>query len=1332
MKYDREPHLSNTKLGVQIFTTPSIALELVERYHFLTHLLAIEYTYFTSEGSIGRPWNADPSRRIYGLPDASQTDHWLPDSRINDIQHDIHHLLQNEIVKAMIPKRRDWIRQFLMFFELFQGYHAQTRQLDNHREYEGTFWEMAAHMTQNLGRMMEYLFDGFRLGTKEELQWAFRVCLETTFHRSLGMEHENYPNSSPDGPLRWHQVEGHEVVEFEVSHDATSLYCPLHWMLLSVICQIVELDRDAPTDWDEWFPRQLPLQKRVPTGMMYYCRSDLPTDSVQEVMVLACADFPLRALVMAAQIRRNWWARNGQSMLRQYHWYSCNTTLSRRIADFVFLQWAFAVLPPERMLIQMLDRYEITAPLFSPYSTFPAYHCDPEVKLIIHEFFNTFVHLMNERDRVLGESAEFVTRRAIAQYLIFKPTRYSELQALVRHINEADLENHFDTCLNEMAIFHPPTSSKPGTYELKKEYYALVDPRHRTYTRTQTVESERILVEQMAANGVPEPNRIVDPQARVLQPIVGPFAGLTKVLGSRLFCKIATSSLDVAMTNSFEPIADDVLYLCLIAVMHPETKYSFMSNAKLHNHFRNQLADTTVICDSLVNSLIYLLKLRTFSSLHPKVLHLLSKMRPLDPVWFDNSPDVASALSGMNEAIAAAEAERKKLLAKKRRDEALNKMKLAQSKFQESFKDQLMQDVSDEEDFVNVNDMDVDDQVPGRKTFEFPRGNCILCQEKVTESTPYGIPAMVHKHPLSRITPLDNDVFLREAAMTPLSLDVASPRPVGQANLQGTRTVVDNQNRTKEVSEKILGVGFPPQPKDHGYAVTTCSHVLHHKCWVSYVGQVRSNQAATARNHPESLESGEFICPLCKSIANILIPIVWDEGVLNPVSEPAYDNLGLLDARTWLRELQRKVPGLRNESQVNARLQARVLDGDFGDFKLFFGSYKYGKSRREFEGQNRTMYQLMIKRLGEDMELDDQLDDPWDSLPFLLAGTISALEIAQRGTGQAFNAELGPPVLGAISPQELLLLRILALSSQSVLVYHLLPANRTGWEGHFKRHYERLMQLCCFRFTYGIDHELDSLLYSDMFERFVMASTVMPYSFRLSIGQLLLMHYFAEVTKTTIGLLQSPSTMKLLQEDDTCLTSPENVPIFNPRSWIRSLAVDIMRKRSGASDKQLENLYRLVMRYVTPFLRKAVIFVHVSENFIFPQKPVDPTLSENQRLSTLLGLPSIEEIFNLDTHEHDIFYTMFSGWLVTLDDPGTSDNVIKLQHPAVFELIGLPHRLEALLELASKFRCKNCGRIPDQPSMCLFCGLIICTQAMCCPSEMHDHRRMYPPSKVFH
>jgi len=1338
IKYDREHHLTNTKLGVQIFTTPSIALELVERYHFLTHLLAIEYTYFTSEGYIGRPSGVDLSCRFFGIPDVSETDHWQPDSRILEIQEDIHHLLGNEVVKKMIPKRRDWIKQFLMFIELFHGIHAQTRDKTQHREFEGRMWEMALTVTSPLGRMMGYLSDGLCLGTREELQWAFRTCLEATFQRCLGMDHQKYLNASPSGFLRWHNVRGYDIVDFKVSDEPTSLCYPLNWMLSIVISQLVELDRDGPTDWDEWFPSDLPLEKRLQVGSLYYSESGLPKDSVQNVMVLTCADFPLRAIVMAAQIRQKWWARNGTNMYRQLLGYTYCSAYARYCADFAFLQWAFAVLPEERMLIQMLDRYDITTQLtsISPIWTHLDYPEDT-LRFIIHEFFLTFLHLMNERDRPLGESAEFITRREIAHRLIFKKMRYSELQSTVRQCAELDIEDHFDTCLAEMAIFYPPTSSKPGTYELKKEYYSLVDPRHRSYTKNQTMESEKILIDQMAARGVPEPNRIVEPQERVLQPINGPFSGLVKVLGSPLFSRIVNNGILFAMEKEFESIVDEAVYLCLIAAMHPETKHSFMSNAKIHHHVVREDTNTTPVMQSLVDTLLQVLRFSRFSSLHAKIRHLFVKMRPLDPMWFDSSPEVADALSGMEDTAAAAEAELKKLVAKKRRDEMLNKMKLAQSKFQESHKDQLILDVSDDDDFVNIDAMDLDEENSRRKTFEFPRGNCILCQEKTTEDTPYGIPAMIHKHPLSRFTPLDNETFVEEAAMTPISLDVATPRPTGRANLQATRTVFDNENRPREICEKILGPGFPPQPDEHGYAVTTCSHVLHHKCWVSYMNAVEASRSAGPRNYPEHLESGEFVCPLCKSIANILIPIVWNDGVLQPVPEPVYKDLGLLDARHWLREFEKKVPSLAQESRVNAYLQARALDGDLGEIKFFFGAIKTTNPRREFKGQNRTMYQFLIRRLEAGIELPDRVDETWYSMPFLLAGTIAALEIAQRGTGDGFDAEFGPPVLGAISQQDLLLLRILASSSRSLIQYYLLPSHRQHWQRHFKKHYQRLVQLCCFRPLHGLDHELDSILYSDIFERFVIASVMMPFSFSLSISQLLLIHYLAEVTKTAIGLLSSPSAVKFMEEDTTCLTSPEVVPNFKRRSFIRSVATDLVRGQGGPSDQLLTNLYRLTMRYVTPFLRKAVIFVHVFENFVFPSSFVDTATPENQRLSSLLGLPSIEEIFNLDFHSNDVFFTMIRGWHVSLDDPGTSDKVIKLQHPAVFELIGLPHRLEALIEMASKFRCPKCRKVPDMPSMCLFCGAMVCAQAECCSlgssiGEMNQHRKKYASLLTIH
>src|SRR5438045_1888365 len=126
--------------------------------------------------------------------------------------------------------------------------------------------------------------------------------------------------------------------------------------------------------------------------------------------------------------------------------------------------------------------------------------------------------------------------------------------------------------------------------------------------------------------------------------------------------------------------------------------------------------------------------------------------------------------------------------------EALNKIRLAQSKFQQTHKELLDEDESDTFSFEEIDRMEIDDENQLLQTFQFPRGVCILCQEDTSDDKPYGLPAMIHKHPLQRITPLGEEYFVQEVAMTPTSLDTAYPRPFGQANWSGTRSVIDSEN----------------------------------------------------------------------------------------------------------------------------------------------------------------------------------------------------------------------------------------------------------------------------------------------------------------------------------------------------------------------------------------------------------------------------------------------------------------------------------------------------------------------------------------------------------
>jgi E3 ubiquitin-protein ligase UBR1 len=57
---------------------------------------------------------------------------------------------------------------------------------------------------------------------------------------------------------------------------------------------------------------------------------------------------------------------------------------------------------------------------------------------------------------------------------------------------------------------------------------------------------------------------------------------------------------------------------------------------------------------------------------------------------------------------------------------------------------------------------------------------------------------------------------------------------------------------------------------------------------------------------------------------------------------------------------------------------------------------------------------------------------------------------------------------------------------------------------------------------------------------------------------------------------------------------------------------------------------------------------------------------------------------------------------------------LSLSHPVIPELVGLPRNFDTLVEEAMKRRCPNTGKELGDPSVCLFCGDIFCSQALCC------------------
>lgn len=154
---------------------------------------------------------------------------------------------------------------------------------------------------------------------------------------------------------------------------------------------------------------------------------------------------------------------------------------------------------------------------------------------------------------------------------------------------------------------------------------------------------------------------------------------------------------------------------------------------------------------------------------------------------------------------------------------------------------------------------------------------------------------------------------------------------------------------------------------------------------------------------------------------------------------------------------------------------------------------------------------------------------------------------------------------------------------------------------------------------------------------------------------------------------------------------------------------------------QLQKLRVIVEKYALPFLRKSMILMHVrfgidfasAENFDFDA----PELS---RLTALLGVPSLDDMFklyNADVEAGENLRKITHVWIDQACLDFVEPNTILLSHPAIFELVGLPKNYDTLSEEAIRRRCPTTGKEVTDPAVCLFCGDVFCSQAVCCMKD---------------
>ncbi|WEW58063.1 E3 ubiquitin-protein ligase ubr1 [Emydomyces testavorans] len=376
-----------------------------------------------------------------------------------------------------------------------------------------------------------------------------------------------------------------------------------------------------------------------------------------------------------------------------------------------------------------------------------------------------------------------------------------------------------------------------------------------------------------------------------------------------------------------------------------------------------------------------------------------------------------------------------------------------------------------------------------------------------------------------------------------------------------------------------------------------------------------------------------------------------------------------------------------------------------------------------------------------------------DCLIKTFGSSISAVEISQRGIG----CEPGATLLNTIPQITLTHLRILsetALSYAAIGGLHNTVANKTVYEFR-DMHRRKLCQLFLgHRGIAGLaslaneNKTIDPLLTLDTFVFLAECSLCLVPVLNIDVLHVVHICYVAEILKTVLSFILRPEGLMKELAGRKSETSEEEEEVSGQRSdsimgffdWIvatyrASAPQDDPVFSSGTSlldtehvpDHILKALKRLAVKYALPFLRKVTILLHVQYGVEFPNTGAEyADLSEVDRLTSLLRLPSIDQIFSLfaGDQSRNPMDSLASGWIAHWNasrsepKPEASRPLAPpLPHPGIFELVGLPEFYDTLFDEANQRHCPTTGKELTDPTICLFCGEIFCSQAVCCMNQ---------------
>ncbi|KAG7380166.1 E3 ubiquitin-protein ligase ubr2 [Phytophthora pseudosyringae] len=359
--------------GVQILTTPSIV-------HHLASLGLLDMLLDTINTALEMARSPTlPPHHHQGVYHTLDCDHpLLKFKRYHFVIENFGYVLGIPAMSSGLLLRSDLLEKWLDALAEIQGLDPQVRIQDGraHVTYETQSWLTAFAFHANVSKILTFISKGLRyheaadtdIRNQDRERMVFNM-LEGFWEQldRAGMTTTRLQLYTPPCGRLMGSPYTEKIVKFDVSTQPVSFHNPLHGLLASFLIESLYYGPPpAPGSAVPWVTNWGALFERSMTKVLQLTEvgGEEPDNFVRHkktMLIYGMMEFPLRSLVLCAQISCGLWIRNGQNLQRQMLNYTSPPWCSElRDLDIFLVQVSATIVGFPKFLTIFFDRFGLS------------------------------------------------------------------------------------------------------------------------------------------------------------------------------------------------------------------------------------------------------------------------------------------------------------------------------------------------------------------------------------------------------------------------------------------------------------------------------------------------------------------------------------------------------------------------------------------------------------------------------------------------------------------------------------------------------------------------------------------------------------------------------------------------------------------------------------------------------------------------------------------------------------------------------------------------------------------------------------------------------------